>query len=349
MINVPAMPSRHRTVCFPVQYAVALCVLLAWPAAVGASELVIDGERFTLDDKPAFLLGCSYYAGLGASDDTLRRDLDELKRRGFNWVRVWATWAAFDRDVSAIDGATGGPRPPYVERLKHLVDECDRRGMVVDVTLSRGKDATGPAKLHGLETHRRAVEIVLDAIGGKRNWYLDLSNERNIRDNRFTSLEDLALLRELVRSRDPRRLVTASHGGDLSREDVAAYLKTAKLDFLSVHRPRDAESPKQTAEKTRTVRKWIAEIMGAGAAVPLHYDEPFRRGYSDWQPTADDFRADLDAARQAGAAGWCFHNGSTRRAPDGQPRRSFDLSEKSLFEQLDEEENKFVAGLERRK
>jgi hypothetical protein len=339
------MPTRRRPLRSLPHYALALCLLLACCFEARATDVGIAGNRFTLDGKPAFLLGCSYYAGLGASDDTLRRDLDDLKRHGFNWVRVWATWAAFDHDVSAVDGATGAPRQPYVDRLKHLVDECDRRGMVVNVTLSRGNGATGPAKLQGLDAHRRAVETVTDAIGDRKNWYLDLSNERNIRDNRFTSVEDLAALRELVRKRDPRRLVTASHAGDVSREDVANYLKTARLDFLSIHRPRDRNSPAQTAEKTRLVRKWVDEIAGPEAAVPIHYDEPFRRGWSEWEPTADDFRADLDTARASGAAGWCFHNGATKGQPDGRPRRSFDLRDRTLLEQLDAEEQKFLGAL----
>jgi hypothetical protein len=348
------MPTRRRPTRVFTHYALAACLLLACCAHARATEFGIQGSRFTLDGKPAFLLGCSYYAGLGASDQTLRSDLDELKRHGFNWVRVWATWAAFDHDVSAVDGASGAPRPAYVERLKHLVDECDRRGMVVDVTLSRGNGATGPAKLQGLEAHRRAVQTVLDAIGGKKNWYLDLSNERNIRDGRFTSVEDLAALRQFVGERDPRRQVTASHAGDASRDDVTDYLKTARLDFLSIHRPRDRNSPGQTAEKTRLVLKWSAEVGGADGPVPVHYDEPLRRGWSDWQPSADDFRADLQAARDSGAAGWCFHNGATRGATggatkgaaDGRPRRSFDLSDRTLLEQLDHEERTFVGGLQ---
>ena len=344
------MSTRRRPIRFFPHYALAACLLLTCCVRARGTDLGIDGSRFTLDGKPAFLLGCSYYAGLGASDAMLRSDLDELKRHGFNWVRVWATWAAFDHDVSAVDGATGAPRPPYVERLKHLVDECDRRGMVVDVTLSRGNGATGPAKLQGLEAHKRAVQTVLDVIGDRKNWYLDLSNERNIRDNRFTSDEDLAALRQLVRERDPRRLVTASHAGDVTREDVADYLKTARLDFLSIHRPRDRNSPEQTAEKTRLVLKWAAEIADTNALVPVHYDEPFRRGWSDWQPSAEDFRADLQAARDSGAAGWCFHNGATKGVPkgpeDGRPRRSFDLRDRTLLDQLDEEERKFLRGLQ---
>lgn len=306
-----------------------------------ATELGVQGTRFILDGRPAFLLGCSYYAGLGASDATITSDLDELKRRGFNWVRVWATWAAFDNDVSAVD-ADGNPRPKYLERLRHMVDECDRRGLVVDVTLSRGNGATGSPRLQGLAPHRRAIETIVSALRDRKNWYIDLSNERNIRDKRFTSVEDLADLRALVRKLDPGRLVTASHAGDVDRDDVGAYVKTIGVDFLSIHRPRDEKSSARTAARTREVLKWAHD---AGRALPVHYDEPFRRGYGDWQPRAADFLADLDAAKTSGAAGWCFHNGSQRGVPNGRPRRSFDLRDHTLFEQLDEEETAFLSRL----
>lgn len=75
-------------------------------------------------------------------------------------------------------------------------------------------------------------------------------------------------------------------------------------------------------------------------AVPVQYQEPFRRGYGSWEPNADDFLADLRGAVLSGAAGWCFHNGSQRNSPDGRPRRSFDLGAKRLFEQLDPEERR---------
>jgi hypothetical protein len=84
--------------------------------------------------------------------------------------------------------------------------------------------------------------------------------------------------------------------------------------------------------------------------VPIHYQEPFRRDYGDWAPALEDFKMDFEAARAAGAAGWCFHNGSARGrgAPeDGRPRRSFDLrrEEGRLFEQFDEVERGFLAFL----
>jgi hypothetical protein len=300
------------------------------------TTLGIEGTRFTLNGRPTFLLGASYYAGLGASDVALRRDLDDLTRLGFNWVRVWATWDSFGHDVSAVD-ARGEPREPYLGRLKALVAECDRRGVVVDVTLTRG---TGAGRVADLAAHRRAVEVIIPALKAHRNWYLDLANECDVRDARFVAVDDLKELREDVRRLDTARIVTASFGGhDLDKDDLRHALVTAGLDFLAPHRPRTAESPGHTAEETR---KTLDLMKRLGRSAPVHYQEPLRRGYETWNPTSEDFLTDLRGALKSGAAGWCFHNGSERNAKDGRPRRSFDLSDRRLFDQLDEEERKVV-------
>ena len=98
------------------------------PAAPGcATVLGIEGSRFTLNQTPTFLLGFSAYGALGASEASLRRDLDEAARLGFNWLRIWATWSAFGDDVSAV-AADGQAREPYFGRLQWLVAECARRG-----------------------------------------------------------------------------------------------------------------------------------------------------------------------------------------------------------------------------
>jgi hypothetical protein len=325
---------------------VAAVALLAFVSArcSAATELGIQGAQFTLNGKPTFLLGISYYGGLGASKETRRRDLDEIKRNGFNWIRVWATWAAFGEDVSAVTG-DGLPRDEYLRRLRALVQECDRLGLVVDVTFSRGNGVTGPSRLGELEAHRRAVELLAKELKPFRNWYLDLSNERNIGDKRFTSFEDLKVLLAAVKQIDPNRLVTASQGGDIGRDELRRYLLDVKVDFITPHRPRGADSPKQTEAKTKEYLAWMKEM---GRVAPVHYQEPFRRGYADWQPQAEDFLTDLDGAKAGGAAGWCFHNGSQRGVPDEEPRRSFDLRHKRLFEQLDTEERRLLSLISRR-
>lgn len=306
------------------------------------TQLGIEGEKFTINGKPAFLLGISYYGALGASRMFINRDLNDMQARRINWIRVWATWSAYDNDISAVD-EQGKGREPYLSRLKWLVGECDRCGMVVDVTLSRGDGTVGPPRLQTLETHKRAVETLATELKAYRNWYLDLGNERNITDKRFVSMNEVKELRDAARQIDANRLVTASRAGDIPQLELREYLATARVDFISPHRPRSSESAKQTAEKSREYRTWMKEI---GAAVPLHYQEPFRRGFTTgWEPTVEDFVMDAKGALEGGAAGWCLHNGDQQDKPESKPRRSFDMREQRLFDQLDEIEKEALQRL----
>lgn len=328
--------------------AASLLLAVAFDASAADAKspqtvLGIDGEKFIINGQPTFLLGISYYGGLGADEETWRRDFDKFEQYGFNWLRVWATWSAFGEDWAAVDPATGEPRQPFLASLEKLVADCDRRGIVVDVTLSRGKPGSGSPRLTTHESHARAVRTLVETLKPYRNWYLDLSNERNIGDSRHTSIDELHELRELVRQLDGERLVTASHGGDIGSDELPGYLHEVGIDFITPHRPRDASSPKQTESKTR---EYLAAMRKLGRVVPVHYQEPFRRGYDKgWQPSADDFLNDLAQSRAGGAAGWCFHNGDQRGAAEGRPRRSFDLSEQSLLAQLDAEEQQFIERL----
>lgn len=166
-----------------VRPSLTFVLIISAGSIAAATELGIDGTRFTLDGKPTFLLGVSYYGALGAPREFVDQDLDDFQRFGINWIRVWATWAAFDHDVTAVDDE-GKPREPYFSRLRRLVAECDRLGMIVDVTLTRGNSVVGTPRIRSLETHRRAVETIVSELKPHRNWYLDLGNERNIRDQR---------------------------------------------------------------------------------------------------------------------------------------------------------------------
>jgi hypothetical protein len=317
-----------------------LVLLTVSTVASATTELGIKGTQFTINGKPTFLLGISFYGALGASKDFILKDLDDMQKYGFNWFRLWATWGAFDNEVSAVD-PQGNPREPYLGKLKWLVAECDRTGIIVDITLSRGNGVTGPVRLQGPEALRRAAETIVTSLKPNRNWYLDMGNERNIRDKRFVSTEELAKLRKFIKGLDPDRLVTASFVGDIKRDGLKTILLDAHVDFLAPHRPRHAKSAGQTAAQTKRYFEMMKEL---GRTVPVHYQEPFRRGFTPerWQPNAEDFLADLKGALEAGAAGWCLHNGDQKDKPQSKPRRSFDMREARLFDQLDEQEMKFI-------
>jgi len=310
---------------------------MAARSSASATKLGTAGSQFTTDGRPTFLLGISYYGALGASRTAVTRDLEDCQRFGFNWMRVWAVWDAYDDDVSAVN-RDGAAREPYLKKLAWLVGECERRGMIVDVTFSRGPLLPTQA------AHLAAVRTIISALREYRNWYLDLANERNIGDARYVSIEELRELRDEARSLAPGLLVTASHAGDVDAKELTQYLGEAGVDFVAPHRPRNASSPAQTAD---AARRTLAQIERLGRAAPVHYQEPLRRGYDPrhWEPSALDFLTDLQGARAGGAAGWCFHNGGQRDAPDEQPRRSFDMRRRRLFEQLDAEERAFLNAL----
>ncbi len=311
--------------------------------AVGAkagTELGIKDKQFTINGKPTFLLGISFYGALGSSKDFILKDLDDMQKFGFNWFRLWATWGAFDNEVSAVD-IQGNPREPYLTKLKWLIEECDRRGVVVDVTLSRGNGVTGPVRLQSPEALRRAAKMIVVTLKPYRNWYLDMGNERNIRDKRFVSTEELAKLRKFVKSLDRNRLVTASFVRDIKKDELKTILLDARVDFLANHRPRHAKSAGQTASQTKKYFKMMKEL---GRIVPVHYQEPFRRGFTPkrWQPNTEDFIVDFKGALESGAAGWCLHNGDQKDKPQSKPRRSFDMRVSRLFDQLDKQEMAFI-------
>jgi hypothetical protein len=302
--------------------------------------LETHGTEFLIDKKPTFLLGASYYAGLGASDEFVDKDLKELKEYGFNWIRVWATWSGFENNVAAVDNE-GKAREPYLTSLKKLCEKANKLGMIVDVTFSRGNGIAGSGSLPSAESHLNAVTVIATELKPYRNVYIDLANERNIEDRRHVGFEELAILRDRIKSIDPERLITASQGGDISEDELKKYLEIVKVDFITPHRPRDINTPSETIAKTK---EYIQLMQKFGRILPLHYQEPFRRGYGSWEPIADDFLLDLKNAKENGAAGWCFHNGDTRDKEGGRPRRSFDMrkDEGRLFDQLDEEERKVV-------
>jgi hypothetical protein len=325
--------ARHLNSC--MRPKIFASILLTWLAAsiLQATELGIDHSRFTINGKTKFLFGISYYAGLGASSNNVQNDLDTMQRDGFNWIRIWANWGGFDMNISSFQ-MDGTAREPFFGRLKSIVAECDKRGMIVDITLARENGAKEPPGLRSMAEHERAVRALVEELKPYRNWYLDLANERNIQDNRFVSFEELRRLRSLIRELDSKRLVTASHSSDDADllKNLDQYLGTVRVDFIAQHRSRARGSAQETENATRQI---LGKMKELGFEVPVLYQEPFRRGYETWEPTTEDFQTDLNGAIQGGAGGWCFHNGSQRKSKGGIPRRSFDLRETRLYDQLD--------------
>src|ERR1051326_3916569 len=133
-------------------------------AADTTTTLGIADARFTINGRPTFLLGFSYFAALGEPDDFLPQDLNDFQRRRFNCLRVFATWNAFGTDFSAVD-SSGKTRSPFFEALERLVELCDHRGIIVDVTLARGT-----AALPNFNSHKLVAATLVSKLRSHRNW-----------------------------------------------------------------------------------------------------------------------------------------------------------------------------------
>ena len=308
----------------------ALGSLVAAPASAITLGVSADGRFFTVNGKSVYLNGISYYSGTSVDDPKdLKLDLDDMVKNRFNWIRVWTFWGA---DIAVTD-PNGQVREPGMSRLKTIITECNKRRMIVDVTMSHGNH---PAPSNQAE-HLACARTLAAELKPYRNVYIDVGNERDVGDARYVSLEDVGELITAIKAIDPQRICTASSCPG-SEDGMKQHLEVGKLDFIAPHLCRDDGCSAKTIGTVKELAGWMKAL---GRRVPIHLQEPFRRGYTDYQPTVEDFYRDDSGARIAEAAGWCLHNGSSRRGSGEQQRsRSFGMGKEHgrLYAQLDEVE-----------
>ncbi len=305
--------------------------LCAWVGLVGvlcssAHAVTIgisaDGRYFTIDGVPTYLNGVSYYGATSITTASFRTsDLDDMVADGFNWIRVWGHWqwpTGTGEDVSVLT-YNGQVREPYMTRLKALITECNSRGIIVDVSLNRD----GNGDWVGARTqanHLACVQTLATQLLPYRNVYIDVANERDVGDDRYVSLSECGQLIDAIHAIDADRLCTAS-GVPSSQTDLANFRNVGKLQFITPHLCRSSGCSAQTITTVNTYNTWMTNL---GWRIPIHLQEPFRRGYTSYNPVEDDFLRDCNGGKLAGAAGWCLHNGANGT---GAPYRSFLMSD----------------------
>jgi len=315
--------------------ACLLVATMSTPSLAGALGITKDGKFFSVDGKPTYLNGISYYSALSIADpNQVKADLDDMATDGFNWIRMWVHWNADGENISALD-ADGKVREPYMSRLKSLVKMCNERKIIVDVTMARNRKQPFAGYLE-------SARVLARELKPYRNVYIDVGNERDVGDDRYVSFEEIGELTHAIKEIDPKRICTAS-GRPGSQEDLNRYLE-AGCDFIAPHLDRDKGS---SAKTVGTMKEFIGWMNALNRRVPIHLQEPFRRGYTDYQPTVEDFFRDDSGGKIAGAAGWCLHNGSNRLSKDNRPFRSFYMggSEGRLYKQLDAVELEAAHGI----
>ena len=323
------MKSFRGWLCF------TLLLLMIGAISAGAVTLGItaDGRYFTIDGVPTYLNGISYYAGCSVSNPSwVTQDLDDMVADKLNWIRVWTHWDS----AGSVTTTNGTVREPAMSRLKTLISECNSRGMIVDVSMSRG----GSPSPSNQADHLACARTIATQLLPYRNVYIDIGNERDVGDARFVSYADMAELITAIKMIDPNRLCTAS-GVPSDQKDLNQYLSVGHCDFISTHLCRDAECPAQTINTVKTFITWMNNL---GKRVPVHLQEPFRRDYASYQPVQDDFYRDNGGGKLAEAAGWCLHNGSNHGK---SPWRSFNMTgdKGRLYAQLDSVEREVSDNL----
>lgn len=230
-------------------------------------KLVVSGTGFLADGKHFPFTGVSFFNAIfnpafNRGPEQRRRWMQRFLRHGINVLRVWAQWDARHAFVDMGPDATlyerdGGLRQAHVERLRGLVADADRLGMVVELALFSQESKASGLALGGAAADR-AVKNMAKELRPHRNLVFQIWNECSDR-----VLDHV----KSVKAVDPERLVTNSPGFAGVLGDSA---QNRALDFLTPH-------------TTRAHRHWqIAprEIAGLIAAYnkPVVDDEPARNG-----------------------------------------------------------------------
>lgn len=273
----------------------------------------MDRGKFVIRGAPVFLLGISYFDAMAASTEILEQDFSFLKSRGFNAIRIWATWYSHHqpRTVSLFR-KNGTINPTAWSRLKRVLEAAKRKGFVVNVTFSR--DVLAPISF---DNYRKGMRASATLMKPYRFVMIDVQNESNQCGNeddpdcsRHLTLQQVAQVRAAIREVDPSRLVTASRNGFSflpGIDDYQSYRNTGKVDFIATHRPgrtRDQIWSRLTDDEVVLIKQTL------GPNVPILFDEPNRCGQNMNCNHASSLNAFLNAARnakRAGAAGWFFH------------------------------------------
>jgi hypothetical protein len=205
-------------------------------------EVSVSGERFLLNGKPSQLWGLRGASATrdDALTDHLIAQLDEYKAHGTNAVTVFycgsslANYDPFSADGTALD-------PGHHARMIRIIEECDRRGMVVVVGIFYQNAPFGLRDATSVET---AVRTVTRALRPHRNVILNIANEQNSHNWKdeaaifdFRDPEGQAQLCRVAHEEDPGRIAGAG-GYNWSKNvaigrspDVNALLfDTSKLD-----------------------------------------------------------------------------------------------------------------------
>jgi len=316
---------------------VFLCLAVS-AASVAAAELTIAGTRFQLDGKPFPYTGVSFFNALyntnfNASSGGRVAWLKKFQGYGINVLRVWGQWDNARGFVDASPESTlyradGSLRTNHLATLRGLLSDCDAQGVVVQFVLFAQESWRENIRLSP-EAERKAVEALASELMPFRNVTFQIWNEHDD--------ERVILLVKLIKSLDPKRLVTNSSGyaGDLGKEE-----ENMVLDYLTPHTSRQSKSHRHWETAAREIESLLKKFNK-----PVVDDEPARNGTSNFGgPREQTFPSDHILAIynvwRAGGYSTYHHDmfqtgyGTPAVPPSGIPDPEFSPYHRTVFEFL---------------
>lgn len=268
----------------------------------------VDGRIFrTPEGKPwlwnmasEFLLFNDYLDG---GDAWISAVCDDVVKAGFNGVRVFgmAHWIPVnERGQRPFNPANYGDR--YFTALGEFADALHTRGLYFEFTAL----ADTPLLMPNTHDQRVFLERVASVLSSKPNAFLEYCNEPFDSDNMCGDV--------LAMGRVPGTVVQASGNGDV-RELSDRYVLDYKLDYVTIHTPRDDEWVRKTHDGM-DMRDGFSNNGKSfdGAQVPVVLDEPI--GAAD-QAISGKRANNPNWFREYGAGAGLFANGGTFHSNDG--------------------------------
>src|SRR5262249_36052588 len=151
--------------------SLSVLVTLAMLAPASAQTLGLDGDRFTVDGVPKFIVFTSYFGAMAAGH--VPEDLKYLRAKGFDGVRIWPN---FPRGSSLqLMRSDGSINPDGMAKLRFILDRAREQRLVVDVSFTA-------EPVSGLDAarFRDGILATTDALRDYDNLIFDIQNERNV-------------------------------------------------------------------------------------------------------------------------------------------------------------------------
>lgn len=336
--------------------SLTLLFVVAAGTASAQPRILVEGDHFTVNGQPRFLILVSYFDAMRAapggpcpadfSQHTLQCDLKYIKEvLRFDGVRIFVNWLKIVNladptnptdnwfGADTLFTADGGIRQSALDRLLAVLDAAGAAGLVVDLTFGRdtvcaiaptpGDNCPDSSRM-SLGAYQAAVPAVVSILANQSARFphviIDLQNERNLSDRPFQFLPDANVrqLSDAIRAGGgPISRKLAASVATPSTAEVAGSVSAGGTDIANWHDPRDANWFALTEARVTDLRGTFT-TMGVR---PIYLGEPQR-----WQDdrNAAHFNSAVQGAKRAGAAAWTFHT-----------RTSFNLENTSFSARLD--------------